>query len=984
LDTLVKSLRALLSPGRVISDPDEMLVFECDGLTHYRHSPRAVVFPASTAEVSAVLGLLSREGVPLVPRGAGTGLSGGALAVGGGVCVEMSRMRRVLRVDAENRLAVVEAGVVNAHVSRAASRHGLHYVPDPSSQPTCTVGGNIAENAGGIHCLKYGTTTDHVLAARVVLSDGRVVDLGGSGGEAAGYDLLGLFVGSEGTFGVVTEATLRLTPVAPSVRTLLADFTDVDDASRAVSSIIAAGVIPAGLEMVDGAAIRAVEASVFAAGMPLDAEAALLVELDGLEAGIDEEVASVRAICERHGARTVRLAADELERKRLWAARKGAFGAMGRVAPDILIQDAVVPRSRLPEVLSEVYRTGARHGLRVANLFHAGDGNLHPLLCFDSRDAEQVRRVHEAGREIMETCVRAGGTITGEHGVGLDKSEYLPLVFGDEDLRAMLRVRAAFDPTGLCNPGKIIPVLKGCGEARAVAESKLAARAGRGTRAAEDDGRVDETGDGRVVEIGDGGRLGETLDDGRVDETEAALSISPRRGTSLAVAGAAPSAFTRRGFDPERALHALSAVVGERHVAAHEGARADEGVVPALVVEPASPEEVCEVLRLAEQWGWAVIPAGAGTWLDAGNPPRRADLLLKTTRMARLVEHEPADLVATAEAGMTLADFNLGAGRAGQWLPLDPPQASAATLGGVAATGAGGPQQLGYGAPRSHVLGMRVALAGGRLIRAGGRVVKNVAGYDLCKLFTGSLGTLGVILELTFRLRPRPRREATLVARSKDLRGLHEAARTVAGGQLLPVAVELLSPALAEEVGAAGAAGEFVMLARFAGTESAVDYQLARGRELVASASKGAAAESIEEDGELWARLSAAWGRNIPGLVWRAGVLPSNLEALLARLGAGGGVEALWHAGAGDGRLCVFEPSPEGDAPDWEDAALSRLRSMREAARDAGGSLVVERGPKRLRRELDAWGLSDSAAFLSGRLKEQLDPADTFSPGRFA
>ncbi len=313
--------------------------------------------------------------------------------------------------------------------------------------------------------------------------------LGGAGAESPGYDLLGVFVGSEGTFGIVTEATVRLTPVAPSVRTLLADFTDIDDASRAVSAVIAAGIIPGGLEMVDGATIRAVEASVFAAGMPLDAEAALLVELDGLEAGMDEEVERVRAICAANGARSVRLAADEAERKRLWAARKGAFGAMGRITPDILIQDAVVPRSRLPEVLAATYRIGARYRLRVANVFHAGDGNLHPLVCFDSRDADQVRRVHEAGREIMETCVRAGGTITGEHGVGLDKSEYLPLVFSEEDMGAMLRVRAAFDPTGLCNPGKIIPTPKGCGEARVVAEAK-SADAGTKAQKPEEKGRV--------------------------------------------------------------------------------------------------------------------------------------------------------------------------------------------------------------------------------------------------------------------------------------------------------------------------------------------------------------------------------------------------------------------------------------------------------------------------------------------------------------
>ncbi|MDT5269488.1 MAG: hypothetical protein QOH49_1674 [Acidobacteriota bacterium] len=931
MDTLVENLRALLSPEQVISEPEELLVYECDGLTHYRHRPRAVVFPGSTEEVAEVLRLLSRERVPLVPRGAGTGLSGGALAVGGGVCVELARMRSVLKVDVENRLAVVQAGVVNAHVSRAVARHGLYYVPDPSSQGSCTVGGNIGENAGGIHCLKYGTTTDHVVGARVVLAEGRIVDLGGAGAEEPGYDLLGLFVGSEGTFGVVTEATLRLTPVPPSVRTLLADFTDIDDASRAVSAVIAAGIIPAGLEMVDGATIRAVEASVFAAGMPLDAEAALLVELDGLEAGMDEEVERVRAICLRHGARSVRLAADELERKRLWAARKGAFGAMGRITPDILIQDAVVPRSRLPEVLAATYRIGARYGLRVANVFHAGDGNLHPLVCFDSRDAAQVERVHEAGREIMETCVRAGGTITGEHGVGLDKSEYLPLVFSDEDMRTMLSVRAAFDPTGLCNPGKIIPVLKGCGEARAVAEVKRAARGNNG-------------------------------DNGRSTHFKSEAS-------AVHVVTHVETKTTRGALDPSAAL---ADVLGREHV----GVVTTSDDMSALVVEPATFEEVCEVLRLAESERWTVAPAGACTWLDAGEAREPADIILKTTRMARLVEHEPADLVATAEAGLTLADFNREVGRAGQWLPLDPPDAGLATLGGMVATGTAGAQGFGYGAPRSHVLGMRVALSDGRRVRAGGRVVKNVAGYDLCKLFTGSHGTLGIILEITFKLRPRPGREATLVAHSRDPRALLEAARSLAGSQLLPVAVELLSPPLAEEVGGS-AGGDFFMLARFAGTEGAVEYQLARAAELVRGFTKEGVAEQVEDDDGLWARLSSASPQGDSPLVWRASVLPSALDSMLTRLGDDYGRALSWHAGAGDGRLRVFDESQNHDHP------IVVLRGMREAARDAGGSLVVERAPTELKRELGAWGLSESAAFLMKRLKEQLDPSDTFSPGRF-
>src|SRR2546421_1879452 len=465
-----EELRAIVGDENVLSEPGELLVYECDGLPQHKHPPLAVVFPNSTEETSEVLEFLAAENVSFAPRGAGTGLSGGALAINRGVVIELARMRKILRVDPENRLAVVQAGLVNAHLSRAVSPYGLYYVPDPSSQPTCTIGGNIAENAGGIHCLKYGTTTDHVVGARVVLADGAIVDLGGA---APGYDLLGVFVGSEGTFGIATEATVKLLPIPPAVRTLLADFTDVDDASRAVSAIISAGMLPSALEMMDNAIIRAVEASVFTAGLPVDAQAVLLVELDGLEAGIDDDAAQAESILTEHGARSVHLATDGNERKKLWAARKAAFGAVGRLSPDIMIQDAVVPRSRLPEVLAETYRISARYKLILANVFHAGDGNLHPLICFDLRRGADLENVRQAGRELIEVCVRAGGSITGEHGVGLDKSSYLPLIFSDDDMDLMLSVRAAFDPSGLCNPGKIIPLPRGCGEARAVATASV-------------------------------------------------------------------------------------------------------------------------------------------------------------------------------------------------------------------------------------------------------------------------------------------------------------------------------------------------------------------------------------------------------------------------------------------------------------------------------------------------------------------------------
>ena len=765
MDALINNLIAIVGRENVLSKPDELLVYECDGLPQHKHRPRAVVFPSSTDETSAIMRELARANVPFTPRGAGTGLSGGALALNSGVVIEMARMRKILRIDTEKRIAVVQPGVVNLHVSRAVAPFGLYYVPDPSSQPTCTIGGNIAESAGGIHCLKYGTTTDHVLGCRVVLAGGDVVDLEV---DAPGYDLLGTFIGSEGTFGIATEATLRLAQVPPAVRTLLAEFMEVNDASHAVSAIIAAGVMPAALEMMDREIIRAVEASVFAAGLPPDAGAALLIELDGIEAGLDDEAAKVTSICMEYGARSCRYARDESERKKLWAARKGAFGAIGRISPDSMIQDAVVPRSRLPRVLGAAYDIAARYQLRIANVFHAGDGNLHPLICFDSRSADEVRRVKDAGRELMEVCVAAGGTITGEHGVGLDKRELLPLVFSDADMDAMLKVRAAFDPLGLCNPGKIVPMLRGCGEAKAIAAE------------------VQER-----------------------DELPMHSGIEQVRKSDL------PPLVRERG---QAALpdvfYSLAHIVGDAHVVSQDGT---------VIVSPASAEEISEIMKLASAERWTVMPAGAMTWIKS-----TANIIVSTLRLNQIIEHEPADLVAIAQAGVTLTDFNAKLAENGQWLPIDPPDDGRATLGGVVATGLGGPQQLGYGRPRGSVIGMKVVLADGSMIKAGGRVVKNVAGYDLCKLFTGSYGSLGIITELNFKLRPRPACEATVIGRG--------AVQDVLEARLFPVAAEIVND---------------VLHVRFAGNEKGVAYQVEQARKLLKDA------EVVMDDGDLWKGIVA-------------------------------------------------------------------------------------------------------------------------------
>ncbi len=455
---VLAALAAIVGPGWVRQSHAELETYAGDGLPTHRSRPGAVVIPGTREEVIRIVRELASHSIPFVARGAGTGLSGGALASDDAVLVVLTRLTRILEVDPANRLAVVEPGVVNVRLSAAAAPHGLHYAPDPSSQTVCTIGGNVAENAGGPHCLKYGVTTNHVLELEVVLPDGGVATLGSRNGEPWGPDLVGLFVGSEGLFGIATRITVRLTPVPTAVRTLLADFAALRTAGEAVSAIIRSGLVPAALEMMDRNCIGVVEASIYAAGYPTDAAAVLLVELDGAdEDAVAAECAEVELLLRESGARTVRVARDEAERTRLWQGRKKAFGALGRLSSDLVVQDTVVPRSALPDVLEQLEAIGNELGIIVANVFHAGDGNLHPNMAFDGSDEAAVERVERASAAIMKVCVAAGGTITGEHGVGSDKRRYMSLMFDADTLGAMHAVRLVFDPAEISNPGKVLP-----------------------------------------------------------------------------------------------------------------------------------------------------------------------------------------------------------------------------------------------------------------------------------------------------------------------------------------------------------------------------------------------------------------------------------------------------------------------------------------------------------------------------------------------
>ena len=463
-------LADIVGEQHVLSRPSELLVYNSDGLPGYRRQPRLAVFPGTRDETIAVVRLLAELHVPFVPRGAGTGLSGGALA-DDIVVVGVHRLKKIISVDVENRRAIVEPGVVNLKLNRHVAPQGLLYAPDPSSESACTIGGNVAENAGGPHCLKYGVTLNHVLALTVILPSGEIVELGSQVGERDGYDLRGAFIGSEGCFGLALDITVKLTPRPQAVRTLLADFMSVNEAAQVTSAVIASGIVPAALEFMDGPTIRVVEDSIYAAGYPRDAEAILLIELDGLEAGVVADLETVRRICVDGGARNVRVARDEAERMKLWQGRKKAFGAMGRLAPHLIVQDAVIPRTKLPEILETIHQISEKHHVVVCNVFHAGDGNLHPNIAYSADDPDESERVHRAMKEIMQACIDAGGSITGEHGVGLDKMGYMESIFPEASLNAMCELRSVFDPERRSNPGKVVPV-HSCREWQAVPSAR--------------------------------------------------------------------------------------------------------------------------------------------------------------------------------------------------------------------------------------------------------------------------------------------------------------------------------------------------------------------------------------------------------------------------------------------------------------------------------------------------------------------------------
>ena len=474
---LVARMKAIVGPDNVLTSAAEMSVYECDGFTIEKHRPDVVVFPTTTEHIVGIVKACEEFGVSFLARGAGTSLAGGCVLVGGGVMIALARMKRILEINVRDRYAVVEPGVVNVWLTNALKPHGYHYAPDPSSQGACTIGGNVATNSGGPHTLKYGVTVNHILGVEIVLPDGRVVTCGGPCEDGPGYDLTGAIVGNEGTFGVVSKVWVRLTRNPEAYRTLLGVFGSVDDATNTISDIIGAGIVPAALEMLDNTFIGSVEAA-YKLGFPLDAGALLIMEVDGIAAGLQGEADRIEEIARKNGAREVRKANTEAERLALWKARKGAFGTVGRLGfPSYCTQDGVVPRTKLPEIMRFIQGVSRKYGISIANVFHAGDGNIHPVLLFDERDPDQTKRVLDASHEILDECIRLGGSVTGEHGIGVEKLDFMPKLFAAEDLNFMLRLRSAFNPDNRCSPGKLFPTAGGCAEPASLPQTRAGRRA---------------------------------------------------------------------------------------------------------------------------------------------------------------------------------------------------------------------------------------------------------------------------------------------------------------------------------------------------------------------------------------------------------------------------------------------------------------------------------------------------------------------------
>ena len=847
---LLKDLGRIVGTGNVMSGGICGEVYSYDASLAVSR-PALVVFPGNTSETAAVVKTLSRAGIPCVPRGFGTNLSGGSIALQNGAVIALTRLNRIVEIALHRRIARVQCGVTNLEIQNALSAVGYFYAPDPASQKVATLGGNVAENSGGPHCLKYGVTTNHILGLEAVLPDGEILHFGGPCLDWPGYDLRGLLVGSEGTFAIVTEATLRIMRKPERVITMLAVYDALEDAARSVSAIIAQGIVPATLEMMDTVVIGAVEDSM-ACGYPREAAAVLIIEVEGPATGLKLQADRIKGVCLAQGSRSIREAKDDAERNQLWAGRRGAFGAIARVAPNYLVTDCTVPRTCLPAALSQVTALAQKHGFKCGNVFHAGDGNLHPLLLFDARDQGQLEKVYAASREIAQACVRLGGTITGEHGIGMAKIEDMRLVFSDDDLEFQRQVKTVFDPNNLLNPGKVLPP----------------------------------------------------------NGSEHAPPAAPAKWESEWI--------------------------------------------------PADPAQACEAVHAAIAARQALLPLGSGTLAGFGNLPAGPETHLCSSKLSSVIEYDPANQVAVFGAGTKwrMAQAILAENR--QWIPIRPPLADGCTLGGMVALGACGPERVYYGAPRDRLLGLKFVSGSGHHICAGGKVMKNVAGYDITRLLSGSAGTLGFLTELNLRIASIPE-TCRAVRALGSLAQCAQAAALLLGSAIDPVFVTATP---------LGSEREWALQVGFEGFQDTVVAQAQRGREKLEQSGLRIQSEFDYRPlegvhGEDFAQLCNA------DFCLRADLPMDAIESFLSKSEstlAGAFVLADFACGCVSAGLPALEP--EG----W--------RALLALSAEAGGSVRLQKAPTEFKKCFDVFGSPRAEWTLFHRLKAALDPHAIFSPGR--
>ena len=820
-------------------------------------TPDAVVFPGNTEETAGVIRAAAQAGVPCIPRGFGTNLSGGSVAPCGGVVLCFTRMNRILSIQPERRCATAQPGVTNLELQQALAPLGYYYAPDPASQKVATLGGNVGENAGGPHCLKYGVTTNHILGMEAVLPDGEILRFGGPALDPPGYDVRGLLVGCEGTLAAVTELTVRILPLPESVVTMLAIYDSVGDAANSVSEIIAHGIVPATLEMMDAPIVRAIEDSL-ACGYPRDAAAVLIIEVEGPAAGLRAEADSIQELCSANGCRNIREAKDDAERDQLWTGRRGAFGALARISPNFFVADCTVPRTALPEALERVAAIAKEYGFDSGNVLHAGDGNLHPLMFFDARDAEQRRRVHEAGRKVMQVCVDLGGTITGEHGVGVEKIEAMHTLFSNDDLSFQRSVRRVFDPHDLFNPGKLIP----------------------------------------------------EFDEPQPSPEPSDLEID-----------------------------------GE--------------------LTPTDVAEACEMVRAAFSSHTALLPVGGGRRVDFGNASKLTPTLLRSQRLSNVIHYDADNQVVTLGAGTKLAQAQEILSARNQWLPIRPPLADGCTVGGIVALGACGPERLRYGAPRDLLLGLRFVSGKGREIAAGGKVVKNVAGYDMTRLLAGSAGTLGLLTELTFDLSSIPETCRAVCARG-SLQQCASAAADILSSNVEPAFVTA-APQGPTPLGDDSAAWELKV--GFEGFDVTVSAQ-AEGCTTVLQNTGLTTQEAVEYpvyDGVHAETLRILF--DSPFLL-RADLPLDATASFVSDAGpALDGARVLLDFGCGRVTAGVTGLSSE----EW--------RRVCDVAQSSEGHVLLEKAPPKFKEEHDVFGLPRPEWRLMRKIKDALDPHNVFAPG---